>query len=559
MKRFITIILISFLLLSQRVSNVSAQDYSFQVPRQEVTVFLNSDGTASIEYVIEFKNNTGADAIDYVDIGMPNGSYDIKSITAEINGKKITDIERSPYVNPGVALGLGSNAIPASGSGTVHVFIGKVQGMLFPGTEKEAESYASFQFMPNYFGSEFVSGTTNMTVTLVLPPGLTEQEPRFYPPKGWPGEAGPETAYDNNDRVFYRWTATNANAHTKYIFGGAFPARLVPESAISTPPPVSLNIKSDDICCAGFFMLFFGIFGLSIYSATIGARKRKLHYLPPKISIEGQGIKRGLTAVEAAILMEQPLDKVMTMILFSVLKKDAAEVSKREPLEIKVADPLPGTLQTYETSFLEAFQQTAATARRRALQQMTIALVKSVSEKMKGFSRKETIAYYKDIMTRAWAQVEAADTPEVKSQRYDEYMGWTMLDQEYDNRTRRTFGDDPVFLPRWWWRFDPGVRPTVLTGGGATSSSPGGLGSGGASVSLPNLPGSSFASSIVGGVQSFASGVIGNITDFTSGVTNKTNPVPVSTSSRSGGGGGHSCACACACAGCACACAGGGR
>jgi len=30
---------------------------------------------------------------------------------------------------------------------------------------------------------------------------------------------------------------------------------------------------------------------------------------PPKISIEGHGIKRGLTAVEAAILMEEPLDR----------------------------------------------------------------------------------------------------------------------------------------------------------------------------------------------------------------------------------------------------------
>ena len=55
-------------------------------------------------------------------------------------------------------------------------------------------------------------------------------------------------------------------------------------------------------------------------------KKRKLQYLPPKVSIEGHGIKRGLTAVEAAMLLEQPLDKVLTMILFAVVKKGAAEV-----------------------------------------------------------------------------------------------------------------------------------------------------------------------------------------------------------------------------------------
>ena len=66
--------------------------------------------------------------------------------------------------------------------------------------------------------------------------------------------------------------------------------------------------------------------------------------MPPKVTIEGHGIKRGLTAVEAAILLEEPLDKVMTMILFGVIKKNAAEVIRRDPLEIKVYQPIPDDL-----------------------------------------------------------------------------------------------------------------------------------------------------------------------------------------------------------------------
>ena len=62
-------------------------------------------------------------------------------------------------------------------------------------------------------------------------------------------------------------------------------------------------------------------------------------YLPPKIQIEGHGIKRGLTAVEAGILMEQPLDKVMTMILFGVVKKNAATVVTRDPLKLQLVTP----------------------------------------------------------------------------------------------------------------------------------------------------------------------------------------------------------------------------
>jgi len=76
---------------------------------------------------------------------------------------------------------------------------------------------------------------------------------------------------------------------------------------------------------------------------------------------------------------------------------------------------------------------------------MTIKLVNSVSDKMKRFSRKETIAFYQSIMERAWQQIETAGTPEVKSQMYDQSLEWTMLDKNYDQRTR-TFFVGPIFL-----------------------------------------------------------------------------------------------------------------
>jgi hypothetical protein len=174
---------------------------------------------------------------------------------------------------------------------------------------------------------------------------------------------------------------------------------------------------------------------------------------------------------------------------------------------------------------------------------------------MKGFSRKESIAYYQSIMERAWQQIEAAGTPEVKSQMYDESLEWTMLDKNYDERTRRVF-TGPIFIPMWWGRYDPGYHP-VSTGSGPSVPVP----SSGGRSSVGSLPGSAFAASVVTGVQGFSSKVLGDVKSFTSGVTNRTNPAPVVKSGGGGfsGGGGHSCACACACAGCACACAGGGR
>jgi hypothetical protein len=299
--------------------------------------------------------------------------------------------------------------------------------------------------------------------------------------------------------------------------------------------------------CIGFFGFLF--FGIPILTA-INAGRRKMQYLPPKVSIEGHGIKRGLTAVESAILMEQPFDKIMTMTLFGVIKKDAAEVVTRDPLELSFAKEPPADLHQYEKDFLQAFAAKDAPARRRLLQDMSVSLVRSVTDKMKGFSRKETVEYYKAIMEKAWAQVEAAGTPEVKSEKFDENLEWTMLDKDYDDRTRRTF-HGPVYVPMWWGRYDPTYRP-------ASPAAPKSLTSAGGSRSLP---GADFAASVVGGVQNFSSKVIGNMSTFTEKITGVTNPPPKPSSSsyRGGGGGGHSCACACACAGCACACAGGGR
>jgi hypothetical protein len=570
---FSLLILIALLLLN--VSGVLAYALNFQVESLDVEFIVQQNGTATIIYDYVFVNTARGDPIDAVDIGMPFRSrYSLNDVTAQVNGSPVDRIIQSPYVD-GIAVEFGSRPIRSGETGRLIVQIDNVRDILFPGEQEEEEPYVSFQFQPSFFDKQFVTGTTNMTVTLRLPPGLETHEPTWYTPsQNWPGETEPQASFDDQGRVTFVWQSNQARAYDAYVFGGGFPARIIPEGAVSQPPPpVAAPTRGTDFdfeglaCCLGFGVLFGGGFILSIYQATIGAKKRKLQYLPPKVTIEGHGVKRGLTSVEAAVLLEQPIDKVMTMILFSTIKKGAATITSREPLTIEVEEPLPDKLHPYEIEFLKAMGETRKKERTKKLQEVMVNLITGITNKMKGFSRKETIAYYEDIMKRAWQQVEQADTPDVQMEKFDEYMGWTMLDRDFDRRTRDTFGPRPVFVPMWWGRYDPTWRRA--TGGGAvgggklaspTPASPGG----GRGVSLPNLPGSDFAASMVNGIQSFSAGVVGDLTNFTSGITNRTNPLPPTSTQRSGwkgggGGGGRSCACACACAGCACACAGGGR
>ncbi len=566
-KRLISSLLLALTLIFSLAFPAFAQDYSFSVPEVEVNVYLEADGTAAIEYFYLFSNAAGAHAIDFVDIGMPGAStYNLSDITATVNDIPITDISSSPYVD-GVALGLGGNAIQPGDTGIVYMYAKNVRDVFYFASSDSGEDYASINFQPNFFESGFVSGSTKMTVTLHLPPGAVDGEVIWYSPKGWPGDETPASGFDQENRIVYQWSSDSASPDGVYTFGAAFPGRLIPSTAIRSEQTVTFNPSNllgtivPIACCTGFA----GLFVLVIYLSAKSAKKRKLKYLPPKIAIEGHGIKRGLTAVEAAILMEQPMDKILTMILFSVLRKGCATVTTRDPLAITVEEKLPDDLREYEISFLNAFKSQKPIERRTILQDMMVALVKTISEKMKGFSRKETLVYYEEIINKAFQQVEEAKTPEVKAEKYSEAVDWTMLDKDYDQRTRRTFGTGPVFMPGWWYRADPTIRGTTAgnLGTGSMPSMP----SGGKSqtITLPRLPGSDAAASVVNTVTAFSTGAVGNMASFTGAVTAKTNPVPVVTSStfkgggRSGGGFSSGCACACACAGCACACAGGGR
>jgi len=555
-KRILSFVVLTLIILAIPGSAL-AQTYYFSLDQEIVHVYWQEDGTLALDYIFVFTNSTTADPIDFVDVGFPNDNYSLSNVTADVNGHPVLNIEYSPYVDSGVALGLGSNAIQPGQTGRVHVTVWGISSVLY--TDSDDSNYASAVFSPTWFGSEFLYGSTDMQVTFHLPPGVQPDEPRWHasPSGGWPSE--PVPTLDADGRVAYSWRNANTNGYTQYKFGASFPKSYVPENTIYAPGLLErLGIDPEAVtgflCCGGMF----GLIVLIIWAGSSSARKRKMKYLPPKIRIEGHGIKRGLTAVEAGILMEQPADKALTMILFAVLKKDAASVVARDPLKLEVTEPIDEKLRYYERDFLQAFAEKNDRERKKKLQDLMIKLIRSVSKKMKGFSHKESVAYYKGIMRKAWKQVEEAETPEVRSEKYDEHMGWTMLDKDFDQRTEDVFRTGPVFVPIWWHRYDPGwsrsrsVTPKPVATGGRS-------GSGRSAPSMPSLPGGEFAASVVTGMQGFASDVVGNVTSFTDRITNKTNPVPKSSSSGWSSSGGSSCACACACAGCACACAGGGR
>jgi len=557
--RFLALGLLLALVGAVWAAPVLAADYGFTLDKNISRVTINRDGSVDVEYWLTFTCDAGAHPIDIIDVGMPNGSYRLESVRADLDGDITVTIQRSEVVNPGVEVHLLTNTIQPGQTGTLHLTV-NVPRMIYP--DSEDDTYASIEFGPTWYDGNYVHGTTDLAVSFVFPAGVTNEETKWHYREF-------DEVDKEDERIVFTWREPQASPSKQYMFGVGFPRSYVDADAIAAPPSASSEIVGS--VCGLLSCLFspgcwgFGIFGAvmllviggSVLS-TLNARRRRMKYLPPSVGVEGVGVKRGLTAVEAAILLETPLDKVLTMILFGLMKKGAVRVVSEKPLKLERTTPAPTELRDYEQNFIEAIGGKGQ-LKQKALRTVMVDLVKAVNEKLKGFSRKETVAYYRDIVRRAWGQVQAANTPELKGRALTENIDWTMLDEDFDEKIGPTLGPQPIFIPYWWYWGLPG-----RVGRAASVPAPQPTGApavGMPQVQLPTLPGADFANTIVTGIEGVANNVVTNIEQFTTGVTKVTNPKAFSSGStgRSLSSGGCACACACACAGCACACAGGGR
>lgn len=556
-----------------------AQDYRFAVPLNQSWVVVDFQGQATVHYRLTFACQPEGKPIDIVDIGLPNDSYVLESAEAEIRGVKLDFIRESEYVKPGVEVHLGAEQVIMPGDSATLGFSIKLKRLLY--TDDQDPQYASFKFQPTWYGSEYVSGSTRLECHFVFPSGVKQEEPRYH------GEAFTESWYDSGAGApVYKWVLEDARPDGKYIFGASFPARYVEASSIQRPPgplvKILLGIIAVIGAAFGFLLttIFFWLPALIIFLAVRASRRRKMKYLPPVVSVEGTGVRRGLSSPEAAILLEMPLDRVMTLILFNLARKGGVAVLARQPkLKLKVMDPTKAT-EAYETAFIKAVAGDGSVSR-AAMQKLAVDMVKSVREKMRGYSHKESVKYYRQVIEQSWDEARIAAGPEERSRVLEEHYDWMTMDRDYRTRVRDHYGTGQYYQPRWWDSYygpsrvpsgveAPASRLRSMTGAAKLPAEaplqPGTAAVGKLPAEAPDtarmkMAGPALADAINSDAERLSPGLVGDAAKFTSKVTDVTNPVPVSSGSSGGSSsGGHSsCACACACAGCACACAGGGR
>lgn len=524
-----------------------AADYYFKVNDLKAELTVRPDGLVDIRYVITFAPQPGSHPVDIVDIGMPNDSYDLGTARAAIAGSALSDIRKSEYVKPGVEVHLGGSEIPPGGSGTLEFSI-RVANMVYP--DSDDDRLASLQFKTTWYDGKYVAGTSErIEIQFNLPPGSRPEDVKYHAfgDSGYrPSEAGVE-----NGVVVYRWRWLGQAATSAYAAGASFPRNLVAAVYTPTRPNILVALLSAIFAFVAFVFTLspFWIIGLIIYFAVRSGRKRMSQYLPPRVGIESGGIKRGLTPPEAALLQELPLPRVLLLVIFGLLKKDALSIKEVSAKDFRFQYKKKEGLepQEYETAFGAAIDNDER-LEKTALRKLFTDMIAALQKKMAGFSQRETNMYYVSLMNKAWDQVKNCPREKLPDE-LAQSLEWLALDPEYEDKLG-PYADDAFFRTgvgdHWYRRFP---QRTSGTGGAAVP----GKGYGQAV--------SASASRLVQSLQVFSGALLGESAAFTSAVTQVTNPPPVQHYSGSGGhsGGGSSCACACACAGCACACAGGGR
>ncbi len=502
-----------------------SQSYNFQIPEFDCVVEINSDRSLTIEYDIFFECTPGAHSIDIVDIGFPTDDYMISSMEARVDNHILTDIRHSTYIDKGVEVHLNSYAIHSAERG--HFWItGVNQEMVFLDTEDD--DFASVEFSPTWFGSEYLSGFSDFSLTIIFPPGADPEQVRYH------DREFTSSTVDKDGRVVYVWEETR-RVDGDFLVGVSFPGELVEGPLFEKPKEPFLSTDAIiGLSAFAFVFLFFTFLIVVIVKAVRKAGRRKEEYLPPKLGLEGSGIRRGLTAPLAALLLEEKLDRVFVLIVFGLLKKGKLQLVENKLLKVGSADGL----RAYEKKLLALIpdKPSGKPIPEKAIKELFLGMIKTLDKKMKEFSLEETQAYYRSVIESAWKMVEGDNSAERAGEILGDRFQWLLADEKFDKRVNSLPSQRNVLLPMYMYHYFPGSTRSI---GGAASG-----------MSL-----SQACSQVAGSLQRTATNTVSHLTRLSSAVTSKSNPVPVSTYRSSGGGS----SCACACAGCACACAGGGR
>jgi hypothetical protein len=531
-KRYIEFSLILLVLgtsfFSMFVTSAQAQ-ITYRVDREWVQVWINPDGSIYVKYNITMTYLSGSPQ-GIVPVGMPKGGFQIKYVRDLSNSSlQYQDVSQGNSYIIEVQL---KSPIILNQPNTFFVYA-VVPEMVHPDTTNPGN--VGMPFYPSTFLN--VLGTTDLRLAITLPEGVNSTSVKY--PTGLPFDS---VFMEGNNLVVY-WERTTWSPTQQFKAGVSFPEKYV---SLAAGPSIWVY------AVAAFAII--AVVGVAVAVAI--PRIGKAAYEKPRVSVEALGSLRNLTAVEAGVVLGGKPVRVLTMILYGLLLKRIVTVTETDPLlklkktERPEGEPSP-TLRYYEIDYLKAIQP-EGTLDDKILAQTYVGLTDTVNKKLRGYSREDTVNYYRSIANQAWTQVTQAGTPQLKGDALDKNIEWLLTDEKFNDKFKTVFPPNMVILPLpgWWWYWGIPRYPIGQTGVPTSTST----------MARP-IPGQDFANNVVRGVETTSNNLVKNVQEFANRLI-PAQQAAVSEQSVRGRSGCvcacHACACACACVGCACACAGGG-
>ncbi len=493
----------------------------YSVSQEWAQIWVNSDGSIDLQYNITLTYLSGSPQ-GIVTVGMPKGGFQIQN-AKDISGNGL----QYSYLSNGVEVTLmGPIILNQPKTFTVYAI---VPGMVSPDSTNPGN--VGMQFIPTTFAS--ASGSIgDVRVAIVLPQGVNSSQVKY--PTGAPFD---NVFMQGNNLVVF-WERPNWQPSQQFTVGVSFPSKYV-----------TLGPNILPYVIIGLVLLVI----IVVVIIIILKRRRKAPYEKPKVAVEALGALHGLTAVEAALVIALKPARVLTMILFGLMMKHKIQVTATEPLvKVKELQTPQGaavpSLRYYEIDYLKSIEPNG-TLNEVKLAQTYLGLRDNVDRRLRGYSRTDTMNYYKSVVAKAYDQVSRAGTPELRGEAVEQNIDWLLADENIAERFNNLPGD-AVILPRlgwWWYWYWPPTGPAARTG------SPPAVGD------VKPIPIQEFANNMVKGLETTSNNIVKDIQSFTNRLV-----APQQAADRSVRGASHcvcachACACACACVGCACACAGGG-
>jgi hypothetical protein len=529
--------LIAFLVLAISLScgNAFAADIQYHLNFEYAKIWINQDGTIDLLYNMSVTCDSGT--IRLVRVGQPKNDFTIGSaedsaghtLVAKDTGDSRVEVDL--YANI------------STGETVRFTLLTNVGQMIYNDSEKNPGNLG-MEFIPTWYDVNI----DELRVLVVMPAGVTQQNVKTS--VDW------DNAFPEGDRLVIFWVRHNLSPNQQFTCGVSFPQQYLPSYK---PPAPSGGFWQ----YAPALFIFGGIFVFVIAGIVAYALSKK-PYLKPALAMETLGIRRGLTAVEASYLLEMKPTRIVTEILYSLLQKSAVWVEATNPsIKLRImpsfgnlTGPKESPLRYYEIEFLDAIRKDG-TLDEEKLARTVMGVRDTLEDQMHGYCRRDTIDYYRNIVTKAWQQVEQSGTAEIASKAYDEQLLWLMLDPNYQDRTRtafqnRTFEPSPFWLWYWYGYHHYHAHPTYTPNpeAPAQASKP------------PSIPGSDFANNMVKAVEGTSNNIVANLEKFANSIlpplpSQRASHQPEHHDSRSFCAC-HACACACACVSCACACVSGG-